>query len=85
MDAIVRARATLDALTDVELARWGYARVDPPGPSAQRVGELERRALVLLRRNIHRNAFGRMVRRVRAACDVLLREGGATPGARREP
>jgi hypothetical protein len=29
--------------------------------------------LVFLHRNIHRNAFGRLVRRIRFACDVLLR------------
>jgi len=34
---------------------------------------LERRLLMRLRRNIHRNAFGRLVARIRFACDVLLR------------
>jgi hypothetical protein len=34
---------------------------------------LERKLIVMLRRNIHRNAFGQLVRQVRAACDVLLR------------
>ena len=34
---------------------------------------LQRKLLVTLRRNIHQNAFGRLVKRVRMACDVLLR------------
>ena len=34
---------------------------------------LERKLLVLLRRNIHQNALGRLVRSVRSLCDVLLR------------
>jgi Sulfotransferase family len=36
--------------------------------------KLERRALVALRRNIHHNALGRVLKRVRFALDVLLRE-----------
>ncbi|MFN8544409.1 MAG: sulfotransferase [Candidatus Binatia bacterium] len=36
--------------------------------------KLERRLLVLLRRNIHRNALGRVLGRLRFALDVLLRE-----------
>jgi len=35
---------------------------------------LERKALVALRRNIHQNALGRLLRRVRFALDVVLRE-----------
>ncbi len=34
---------------------------------------LERSLLLALRRNIHHNAFGRLVARIRFACDVLLR------------
>lgn len=34
---------------------------------------LERKLLVRLRRNIHHNAFGRLVRQLQLACDVLLR------------
>jgi hypothetical protein len=36
--------------------------------------KLERKLLVLLRRNIHQNALGRALKRVRFALDVLLRE-----------
>jgi hypothetical protein len=35
---------------------------------------LERKALVVLRRNIHTNRLGRMLKRVRFALDVVLRE-----------
>lgn len=35
---------------------------------------LQRRALLLLRRNIHDNALGRILTKVRFTCDVLLRE-----------
>ena len=35
---------------------------------------LERRLLVLLRRNIHHNALGRLLKKLRFALDVLLRE-----------
>ena len=34
---------------------------------------LERRLLLRLRRNIRHNAFGKLVKRLRWACDVLLR------------
>lgn len=34
---------------------------------------IQRKILVMLRRNIHHNAFGRLVRKVRFFCDVLLR------------
>jgi len=34
---------------------------------------LQRRILVRMRRNIHHNGLGRMVRKVREVCDVLLR------------
>ena len=35
---------------------------------------LERKALVALRRNIHTNLLGKMLKRVRFALDVMLRE-----------
>ncbi len=73
-------------LTDPDLATWGYpgeelrkalAEIEPrdAGPSRAKLTRyaLERRLLVAARRNIQRNALGRLVRRVRGACDVLLR------------
>lgn len=83
---IEQAGRILARLTDPDLEAWGFGRrelqeqlasVDPA--AARRGGRglsrytLERKLLVLLRRNIHRNAFGRLVQRLREACDVLLR------------
>jgi len=82
---LAQARRILERLLDPDLETWGYPRagiveqlnaVAPSGRSPRRAWNryaLERRLLVRLRRNIHRNAFGRLVRRVRFACDVLLR------------
>jgi hypothetical protein len=77
--------ATID---DADLETWGFPRAaffQPVEHAAQSEGRppqrpplldrfrLERRLLLLLRRNIHHNAFGRLVRRVRMLCDLLLR------------
>jgi len=83
---IAQAQRILASLLDEDLASWGYAReeierelaaIDPaaPRPSGAALTryQLERKLLVRLRRNIHQNAFGRLVRRVRRVCDVLLR------------
>jgi hypothetical protein len=83
---VQQAQRILAQLSDEDLSTWGYARRELeeqlaalPSHAPRRRGRgvssytLERRVLVLLRRNIHRNAFGRLVRRVRELCDVLLR------------
>jgi hypothetical protein len=79
------ALRTLERLEDADLETWGYGREEildalrAASPSAvPRRGPLnrytlERKLLVRLRRNIHTNAFGRLVRRIRLICDVLLR------------
>ncbi|MDX1650473.1 MAG: hypothetical protein R3263_11525, partial [Myxococcota bacterium] len=85
-DRLRQAREILARLPDPDLASWGFepgalraevAALAPTGarPSRARLTRyaLERRLLVRLRRNIHGNALGRLVRRVRTACDVLLR------------
>jgi hypothetical protein len=85
-DAVALARRILDSLLDEDLASWGYARreliaqldsIDVDGPRPKRAPlsryTAQRKLLVLLRRNIHHNAFGRLVRKLRTACDVLLR------------
>ncbi len=83
---IAQAQQILASLLDEDLETWGYSRaeiaadlaaVDPtaaprPGAALTRYA-LERKLLVRLRRNIHHNALGRLVRRVRRVCDVLLR------------
>jgi hypothetical protein len=81
-----QAERILASLTDPDLAAWGYDRADlEAGLAAVDTGarrrrahplsrhRIERKLLVRLRRNIHHNAFGRLVRRIRFACDVLLR------------
>jgi hypothetical protein len=80
------AERILAGLLDEDLATWGFSRaelseqlagVDPAAPRRRARAlsryTLERKLLVWLRRNIHHNALGRLVRRVREACDVLLR------------
>jgi hypothetical protein len=83
---LAQAQRILASLADEDLATWGFSRAELeqqlaalPADAPRRRGRrltrytLERKLLVLLRRDIHRNAFGRLVRRVREACDVLLR------------
>lgn len=84
-DRLEQARRLLERLTDPDLETWGTPRAQieaeldaarPSGRPPRRPFSrhaLERRLLVRLRRNIHHNALGRLVRRVRFACDVLLR------------
>lgn len=83
---LAQTREIVARLTDEDLATWGYAGAElrralaeiapkSVGPSRAALTRyaLERRLLVWLRRDIHSNALGRIVRRVRTACDVLLR------------
>ena len=84
--AVDLAARVLAGLTDADLETWGYTRGDleeqldsvdlgAPRPKRRQLTRYtaQRKLLVLLRRNIHHNAFGRLVRRLRTACDVLLR------------
>ena len=84
---LARVTAVLDELDPADLETLGYPRATilaqleaakgaplpttAKGPLRYR---LERRVLVALRRNIHQNALGRVLRRVRFALDVMLRE-----------
>lgn len=83
---IEQSRGILERLTDDDLTTWGYTRSEiasqldavPSRGSQRRPARLdrhriERKLLVLLRRNIHHNVLGRLVGRVRDVCDVLLR------------
>ncbi|TFG95799.1 MAG: sulfotransferase, partial [Myxococcales bacterium] len=85
-DKIQQAREILARLMDPDLAAWGFSRTElaaelaaipEAGPARRRTRltryALERRLLVRLRRNVHHNALGRLLRRIRTACDVLLR------------
>jgi hypothetical protein len=85
-EGLALAQQILAKLTDEDLGTWGFsrneieadlARVDTAAP-AQRTRPFSRYAferwlVVRLRRNIHHNALGKLVRKLREACDVLLR------------
>jgi hypothetical protein len=83
---LAQCRVIAERLADADLTLWetpgpelrrALAELAPTVGASPRLPltrhALERRLLVRLRRNIHRNAFGRLVRRVRLLCDVLLR------------
>jgi hypothetical protein len=85
-DKVSQCEEILSALLDEDLETWGVTReevqaqlsdIDLQGqpqkrPKATR-HTLERKLLVMLRRNIHHNALGKLVKQVRNICDVLLR------------
>ncbi len=85
-DKVAQCEEILSALLDEDLETWGVTRkevqaqlsdIDLQGqpqkrPKATR-HTLERKLLVMLRRNIHHNALGKWVKQVRNICDVLLR------------
>lgn len=77
----------LDELDPADLQTLGYPREKivaqleeakgtpvPVKTQAPLRYRMERRVLVMLRRNIHTNALGRVAKRIRFALDVLLRE-----------
>jgi len=81
-------RDMVGTIDDADLETWGFPRATflapveaaaragakpPPAPPFFDRYRLQRKALVVLRRNIQHNAFGRVVKRVRVVCDVLLR------------
>jgi hypothetical protein len=83
---IAQCQEILASLADEDLEAWGYTRrdleaelaaIDPQGPSKPRPRltryRLERLVVTRLRKNIQHNALGALVRRIRWACDVLLR------------
>jgi hypothetical protein len=83
---IEQCEQILERLLDPDLETWGFDRADiavqlaaipREGGSTRRASltrhVVERRILVRLRRNIHHNALGRLVRKVQEICAVLLR------------
>jgi len=85
-DKVAQCEEILSALLDEDLETWGVTRkevqaqlsdIDLQGQPQKRPKTtrhtLERKLLVMLRRNIHHNALGKLVKRVRNICDVLLR------------
>jgi len=86
-DTLALVSGVVDELDPADLATLGYprdaivaqleaARGAPVPVKAQAPLRyaIERRLLVALRRNIHQNALGRVLKRARFALDVLLRE-----------
>ncbi|MCB9672316.1 MAG: sulfotransferase [Alphaproteobacteria bacterium] len=98
-DRIDLLKRALDLVPDEDLATLGFSRDDLWTPlegvdvasaeSARAAGRkwdryhLERRALVTLRANIHRNALGRLLRTTRDVSEILLRDPW-TPGVDEE-
>ena len=85
-DKVAQCHDILAALLDEDLETWGFPRAQiraeldaidqggtPAKPPKATRHTLERKLLVMLRRNIHHNAFGRLVKQLRNVCDVLLR------------
>jgi len=78
-------RRLIARLDPADLAAWGYPVETIFDPLTKATGRkpprtrltrytLQRKVLVALRRNIHRNALGRLLKRIRFALDVILRE-----------
>lgn len=82
------ARSVIAGLSEENLASWGYDKRTLFDPVAAAVGtsppkdlkwmldsyRLKRRVFLALRKDIHQNRLGRLLRRVKYYCDVLLRE-----------
>jgi len=85
--ALELSRRVIESLDPADLGTWGYPKetiFDPlsrAGAPPKKEGKwllnpyrLQRKVLLALRKNIHRNTFGRAVKKVRYVCDVLLRD-----------
>jgi len=83
-DALELCRSIVDRLEPEHLEAWGYPKAELLAPLAGAVAartrrsplngyRVKRQVLLTLRRNIHGNALGAAVRKVRYYCDVLLR------------
>ena len=82
------ARNAIAPLTEEDLAAWGYDKDTLLDPVNQAGGpppakdfnwmfdpyRLKRRIFLALRKDIHHNQLGRLLRRVKYYCDVLLRK-----------
>ncbi len=81
-------RDMVGSIPDADLETWGFPRATffAPVEAAAQAGakpapkapffdryRLQRKALVMLRRNIQTNTLGKVVKRVKLVCDVLLR------------
>jgi hypothetical protein len=84
------AHRIIDSLDPADLAAWGYTPEELFAPVASAAGQangsgtgslpalstyrLKRQLMLALKRDIHENQFGKMVKKVRYYCDVLLRD-----------
>jgi len=79
------AARMIDAIDPLELATWGWPRdalfapleqaggAAPPKPVLNRY-TFQRRVMLALKKDIHNRPHGKLVRRIKYYCDVLLRE-----------
>lgn len=79
------AERMIARLDDADLETWGWPRtaifeamreisgVEPPRPVINAY-TLQRKVMLALKKDIHRRPHGKLVRRLRYYCDVLLRE-----------
>ncbi len=81
------AQRMIDALTDEDLETWGYPKAEifvplegasagkpPPRPPLFNKYVFQRRVMLALKKDIDKRPHGRLVRRIKYYCDVLLRE-----------
>ena len=79
------ARVMIDAIAPEDLATWGWtednlwepvsAAGDARPPKRQRNAyTFQRRVMLALKRDIHQRPHGKLVKRIKYYCDVLLRE-----------
>ena len=83
-DDLQAAEQLISALAPEDLEAWGYplenfweAMGDAKGDATPRATlntyRVKKQVLHVLRRNIHENALGKVIKKVRYYCDVLLR------------
>jgi len=83
-EALAMAQNIINELDPAHLEAWGYPKETLFGElqgqeaALTQVGgfnsyRLKRKVLLALRKNIHQNSFGRLVKKIRYYCDVLLR------------
>lgn len=81
-----RARELIERLDEADLETWGYPKTELFGPLSSGHGGaepkppifnkhvLQRRVMLALKRDIRTRPHGRVIRRIKYYCDVLLRE-----------
>ncbi|MBN1959585.1 MAG: sulfotransferase [Deltaproteobacteria bacterium] len=77
------ARRSIASLDEDHLAAWGYPKEEifaalssgraSPTQTPLNIYRIKRQVLLHLRKNIHKNLFGKLIKKIRYYCDVLLR------------